>query len=139
MTEVIEDDPQSSCSAWRPDAAMPATPDWDGFYRFEPGSHMGGVGLLKVDAFRRRTRMIEVTGRFGFTEWQHEYRPSAGGSTPTSRGVARPCSVRAVGVARGAVRRAGLGAAVGAVPRAGRLLGMVAEMMGAPGAVTPPS
>lgn len=56
--------------------------DWDGIYRFEPGSHMGGVGLIRTETLARRTKMNEQSGRFGWTEWQHEYQPIRGWINP---------------------------------------------------------
>jgi glycosyltransferase involved in cell wall biosynthesis len=54
---------------------------WDGIYGFEPATHIGGVGLMKVDAFRTRNRIVE-NGRYGFTEWQHTYGPTRGWIIP---------------------------------------------------------
>ncbi len=59
--------------------------DWDrplDGYDFEKGQHIGGVGLMKTESFRIRPRMVEGEGRFGFTEWQHEYKPVRGWITP---------------------------------------------------------
>lgn len=59
--------------------------DWDRpteGYGFEKGQHIGGVGLMKTESFRIRPRMKEGDGRFGFTEWQHEYKPVRGWITP---------------------------------------------------------
>lgn len=44
-------------------------------------SHIGGVGLMRTWAFRCRPRP-QPAGRFGFTEWQHHYRPELGWVTP---------------------------------------------------------
>ncbi len=82
MQEVIDGNPTVELLGMEAGRGLPVTPEWDGAYRFEAGSHMGGVGLLKVDAFRRRVRMKEGDGRFGFTEWQHEYRPVRGWVNP---------------------------------------------------------
>lgn len=47
---------------------------------FAPGivkaPHIGGVGLMKVRAFRHRPTLV-ADGRFGFTEWQHTYEPGS--------------------------------------------------------------
>lgn len=44
--------------------------EWEGDTPgFEPASHIGGVGLMRVEAFQSR-RKIPAHGRFGFTEWQ---------------------------------------------------------------------
>ncbi len=59
--------------------------DWDrptDGYGFEKGQHIGGVGLMKTESFRVRPSMKTGEGRFGFTEWQHEYRPVRGWITP---------------------------------------------------------
>lgn len=58
--------------------------DWDRpaeGYGFEKGLHIGGVGLMKTESFRIRPQ-IGANGRFGFTEWQHEYKPIRGWITP---------------------------------------------------------
>ena len=56
-------------------------PRASGPYRFEPASHIGGVGLMRVEAFRSRPRIPE-RGRFGFTEWQDRYQPVRGWIDP---------------------------------------------------------
>lgn len=55
--------------------------EWDGVYRFEPSSHIGGVGLMRVAAFRDRPP-LPSRGRFGFTEWQNRYEPVRGWIRP---------------------------------------------------------
>jgi glycosyltransferase involved in cell wall biosynthesis len=52
-----------------------------GGYSVTESSHIGGVGLMNVDAFRARPRIPE-RGRFGFTEWQDRYQPVRGWVTP---------------------------------------------------------
>lgn len=54
---------------------------WDGTYDYTPGSHMGGVGLMRVSAFRSRPA-LPTRGRYGFTEWQTRYEPVRGWITP---------------------------------------------------------
>lgn len=54
---------------------------WDGEYRYELASHIGGVGLMKVDAFRSRPSLLP-DGRYGLTEWQVQYRPGRGWISP---------------------------------------------------------
>lgn len=44
-------------------------------------SHIGGVGLMRVEKFRQHPRIPE-RGRFGFTEWQNRYDPKRGWITP---------------------------------------------------------
>lgn len=41
-------------------------------YGIEPCTHIGGVGLMRTSAFRKRPE-IPYRGRFGFTEWQQRY------------------------------------------------------------------
>jgi glycosyltransferase involved in cell wall biosynthesis len=41
-------------------------------YTYEPATHIGGVGLMRMSAFRSRPT-IPFRGRFGFTEWQDRY------------------------------------------------------------------
>lgn len=55
---------------------------WDGVYGWVPGSHTGGVGLFHTEAFLSRPKLREDKGRFGFTEWQHEYEPVRGWIAP---------------------------------------------------------
>lgn len=55
---------------------------WGGVYGWVPGSHTGGVGLFQTEAFLKRRKLVEDAGRFGFTEWQHEYQPVRGWVAP---------------------------------------------------------
>jgi glycosyltransferase involved in cell wall biosynthesis len=82
MIGVVERNPQVELLGMEAGRGNARTLDWDGVYRFQDGSHMGGVGLLCVDAFMRRVGMKEGDGRFGFTEWQHDYRPIRGWIAP---------------------------------------------------------
>lgn len=41
-------------------------------YDIEPCTHIGGVGLMRVSAFRSRPQ-IPTRGRFGFDSWQQRY------------------------------------------------------------------
>jgi hypothetical protein len=75
MDDLIESDPAiellgmeagMTCVAGRDGAA------WDGVYRFEPSTHIGGVGLMRLRAFEKRKR-IPALGRFGFTKWQTDH------------------------------------------------------------------
>jgi hypothetical protein len=52
------------------DQAKPPPHDWDGVYRAVRASHIGGVGLMRVDSFKKRGNP-KPDGYFGFTEWQH--------------------------------------------------------------------
>lgn len=53
----------------------------DGVRGWEEGTHIGGVGMMRRSAFESRPPMV-ATGRFGFTEWQHEHRPVRGWIKP---------------------------------------------------------
>ncbi len=55
-------------------------------YGYEPCSHIGGVGLMRTEAFRRFPN-LESNGRFGFTEWQHENPVKSGWITPDVNAV----------------------------------------------------
>jgi hypothetical protein len=50
-------------------------------YKYQTAEHIGGVGLLRVDAFRGRPP-LEPNGRFGFTEWQWKYGAHAAWIAP---------------------------------------------------------
>jgi glycosyltransferase involved in cell wall biosynthesis len=54
---------------------------WDRHYRITPSTHIGGVGLMRTDLFKRTPRIPE-RGRFGFTEWQARYEVQTGWITP---------------------------------------------------------
>lgn len=54
---------------------------WDGVYRFEPATNIGGVGLMRTDAFTSRPALY-ADGRNGFSEWQHTNDPVRGWITP---------------------------------------------------------
>lgn len=82
MLGVMERNPEVELLGMEAGRGLGEKPDWDGVYRFEDGTHMGGVGLLRVDSFVRRTKMAENRGRFGFTEWQIEYDPIRGWINP---------------------------------------------------------
>lgn len=73
MQGVIERNPEVDILGMEAGRGNSRHADWDGIYRFEPGSHMGGVGLVRVEALAQRTRMAENRGRYGWTEWQQEY------------------------------------------------------------------
>jgi hypothetical protein len=55
---------------------------WEGVYGWQKCSHIGGVGLMKTESFRIRPSLVGNSGRFGFTEWQHEYEPVRGWIDP---------------------------------------------------------
>jgi glycosyltransferase involved in cell wall biosynthesis len=81
MLGVIERNPEVELLGTEA-GRMPCHPDWDGVYRFEDGSHMGGVGLIRVASLVARPRMAENQGRQGWTQWQHEYQPVRGWMNP---------------------------------------------------------
>jgi len=70
MLQVIEGDPSVDCLGMEAGRGNPRTPEWDGVYRFQDGSWMGGVGLIKVDAVRR---LPEFAGQAGWSLLQGEY------------------------------------------------------------------
>lgn len=47
-------------------------PDFDGVYSYRPAPHIGGVGIMRLRAFRDRP-LPEADGRFGFTSWQQQF------------------------------------------------------------------
>lgn len=53
---------------------IPAS-DFDGVYGVEHARWIGGVGLLRTSVLGTRPQMTP-NGRFGWTEWQREYRPN---------------------------------------------------------------
>lgn len=70
MTGVVERNPEVDCLGMEAGRGLPVTPEWDGIYRFEPGTHMGGVGLIRVAAL---ARLPTFAGLEGWTHLQHEY------------------------------------------------------------------
>lgn len=52
-----------------------------GLLGWQPCSHIGGVGLMRTDSFRRFPGLGGV-GRQGFTQWQHANNPVRGWITP---------------------------------------------------------
>jgi hypothetical protein len=48
-------------------------PEFDGRYGWEPSTHIGGVGLMRTEAFKRRTQLVAHGRYYGFTEWQHRF------------------------------------------------------------------
>lgn len=53
-------------------------------WTWTPSSHIGGVGLMRRSAFDSRPPVVP-NGRFGFTEWQHQYAPMRGWIEPDLR------------------------------------------------------
>lgn len=63
----------------------PPADDWDGTYT--PNwdcTHIGGVGFIKVGAFKRYPRPVPK-GRFGWTESQHKFRRKSAWISPDLR------------------------------------------------------
>lgn len=54
-------------------------------YSYVPSTHIGGVGLMRRSAFEAPRPWPKPNGRFGFTEWQHRYRPVRGWIEPDLR------------------------------------------------------
>lgn len=76
----MEAEMAGGCTGHPPPPADPLalTP---GSYTWVESSHIGGVGLMRTEAFRCRPTM-KAYGRFGFTEWQHTYHPVRGWIAP---------------------------------------------------------
>lgn len=78
MVSVMERNPalellgmEAGMSGMRPPVKPKALRPED--YTWVESTHIGGVGLMRVDAFMDRPRM-RPAGRYGFTEWQHRAR-----------------------------------------------------------------
>jgi glycosyl transferase family 2 len=56
-------------------------PGWMGMYGWSQTKHIGGVGVMRTECFRR-LGLPKANGRWGFTEWQAEMRPRRGWITP---------------------------------------------------------
>lgn len=58
--------------------------NWNGEYRMEKSRHIGGIGLMRTDAFKRGPRLTANGRYYGFTEWQHSFygRLNRGWITP---------------------------------------------------------
>lgn len=52
---------------------------WDGVYRLEPCTHIGGIGLIRTGAF---TSPMPANGRYGFGDFQRHQRLRRGWITP---------------------------------------------------------
>jgi glycosyltransferase involved in cell wall biosynthesis len=59
----------------------PPLPDWNGTYTWHAWKHIGGVGLMDTDFFRR-TGPMKSRGHHGFTEHQWEHEPRRGWINP---------------------------------------------------------
>lgn len=57
--------------------------EWDGRYGYVSCSHIGGIGLMLTEAFRRRgLKNLTADGRYGFTSWQQKQNPVRGWISP---------------------------------------------------------
>src|SRR5262245_33923546 len=73
MTQVMCDDPDLELLGMEAGMSGIRAPEVEPErYAYLPSSHIGGVGLMRRDAFERR-HFPRPNGRFGFTEWQHRY------------------------------------------------------------------
>ena len=70
MLQVLDGDPEVDCLGMEAGRGNPRKPEWDGLYRFQDGTHMGGVGLIRVSALQR---LPQFAGQDGWTKLQHEY------------------------------------------------------------------
>lgn len=59
----------------------PPAQDWDGVYTWHDWKHIGGVGIMQTDFFRR-TGPIAAKGHHGFTQHQWMHRPRRGWINP---------------------------------------------------------
>lgn len=75
MLGVLERNPELELLGCEPGRMGRPRDDWDGVYRAEPCSHIGGVGLMRTESFLRHRSLPEESGRFGWTEHQHEFEP----------------------------------------------------------------
>jgi len=85
MMQVMKDDPGLELLGMEPGmSGVRAPKEMPACYSYMPSSHIGGVGLMRREAFERRS-YPRPNGRFGFTEWQHRYRPVRGWIQPDLR------------------------------------------------------
>ena len=81
MLQVLKDSPDIGLLGMQAGMGHRPPPDWDGVYRAEPATHIGGVGLMRRRVFERFGTPVP-NGRFGFTEWQHRNHPQPAWITP---------------------------------------------------------
>ena len=81
LVQVVEEDGTLDLLGCEAGRTMVPQASHNGLYWWEEARHIGGIGLMRVEAFASRRRMT-ANGRFGFTEWQHEFRPKAGWICP---------------------------------------------------------
>ena len=75
LLEVVADEPELDMLGTEAFRTVDPTrlEEWNGCYSAEPARHIGGVGLFRTDAFRRKPPMRENSGRNGLTHFQYEY------------------------------------------------------------------
>jgi hypothetical protein len=84
MVGVLEADPSIEILGMEAGMTEVAGRDgkpWDGVYRFQPATNIGGVGVFRGSAFLDRPE-LRPDGRFGFTEWQVDNDVMRGWITP---------------------------------------------------------
>jgi GT2 family glycosyltransferase len=81
LTQIMDDHPEVELLGTEIGYGGSPLPDWDGRFGVVRSSHIGGIGLMNVGAFRNRVPFI-ANGRFGFTEWQHQQEVGAYWVTP---------------------------------------------------------
>ena len=81
MSGVMERNHGIELLGMEPGRMGPPDDDWDGVYRTEHARWIGGVGLMRTSTFTTR-RQMEANGRFGFTQFQQEYRPGCAWISP---------------------------------------------------------
>ncbi len=82
MVDVIDANPEVELLGMEAGRTDKPPAGFSGPYGFEASSHTGGVGVFRTSAFSKRPPLNEQGGRFGFTEWQHIYRPTRGWIKP---------------------------------------------------------
>lgn len=75
MLSVVEANPEIDCLGMEAGRGFPVTPEWDGTYGWHDGTHMGGVGLIRVTALAGKPCLVRpgVDGQSGWSLFQHEY------------------------------------------------------------------
>lgn len=81
LSGVFERNPELELLGMEPSRAGLPAEGFDGVYGWIAGTHIGGVGLMRTSAFAHRPGIPE-RGRFGFTEWQRDYRTVRGWIAP---------------------------------------------------------
>ncbi len=85
LAGVMDRFPQLDLLGMEPGQSGCRPPDNDDVvYDYLDCTHIGGVGLMRRDAFLRYG-FPQPQGRFGFTEWQHQHEPQRGWIRPDLR------------------------------------------------------